>query len=72
MDEDAPDPPLGERIAKLEGVVETEDKLLERGLESTRHAQALIVGIIGLVVAGAIAMLVYVLQRLDTLQSVHK
>lgn len=72
MDEDAPDPPLGERIAKLEGVVETEDKLLERGLESTRHAQALIVGIIGLVVAGAVAMLVYVLQRLDTLQSVHK
>ena len=66
------DAPLGERIAKLEGVVETEDKLLERGLEGTRHTQAMIVGIVGLVVAGALAMLVYILQRLDTLQAVAK
>lgn len=69
-----PDPPLGERIAKLEGVVETEDKLLERGLEAAKHSQALIIGIVGLVVAGSLAMLVYLLQRLDTIQSLvgHK
>lgn len=65
-------PPLGERIAKLEGIVETEDKLLERGLEGTKHAQGMIIGIVALVVAGSLAMLVYILQRLDTLQTVHE
>ena len=64
---DQPPDPLGERIAKLEGVVETEDKLLERGLEGAKHGQALLIGVVGLLAAGAIAMLVYVLQRLDTI-----
>ncbi len=65
-----PEPPLGERIAKLEGVVETEDKLLERGLESAKHGQALIIGVLAVVVGGSLAMLVYILQRLDTVQTI--
>lgn len=73
MDDDEPPPTqtdhdLAERIARLEGVVETEDKLLERGLESTKNAQGLILGVVALVVAAAVAILVYVLQRLDTME----
>ena len=58
---------LGERIAKLEGVVSTEDKLLERGLEAARHGQMLLVGVSAVVITAAIAMLIYILQRLDSL-----
>lgn len=71
MTDESPDP-IGERVARLEGVVETEDKLLERGLEAAKHGQVLIAAIVGLVVAGSLAMLVYLLQRLDTLQSQHE
>lgn len=73
-----PAAPLGERIAKLEGIVEAEDRLLEaqdrlleRGLDTSNRVQTFIIGIVGLVVAGSLAMLVYVLQRLDAI-SAHR
>ena len=58
---------LGERVAKLEGKIETEDRLVERGLESARHGQMLLIGISAVVITAAIAMLIYILQRLDSL-----
>lgn len=74
MTDAPPDQPLGERISRLEGVVEAEDKAFERTTESTKHVQVMIIALVGLVVAGSIAMLVYLLQRLDALEAMaaHK
>lgn len=69
---DVPPDPLGERIAKLEGAQESEERLIEHDLDSARHGQLMLAGIVALVVAGSLAMLVYVLQRLDTIQSTHE
>lgn len=65
------DPPLGERIAKLEGIVEAEDKLLERGLQGSNNVQVFIIGVIALLAAAAVALFVYVLQRLDAMSVAH-
>lgn len=48
---------------------ETDDgkRLVEHDLDSARHGQLMLAGIVALVVAGSIAMLVYILQRLDAL-----
>lgn len=71
-DAPAPSDPLGERIAKIEGIVEAEDRLLERGLEGSNKVQAFIIGVVGLLTAAAVALFVYVLQRLDAISMAHK
>lgn len=63
---------LSDRVSRLEGVVDTEDKTLEREVSHQSHVQALILGVVGLMVAAGVAMLVYVLQRLDTLSLMVK
>ena len=66
---DAPSPDdLGERVAHLEGVVETEDRSVERGMEALKHGQMLIVGLCAITIAASVAILVYLLNRLDTLE----
>ena len=63
---------LTERVARLEGVVEAEDKGIEHRIEAVKHGQYLLIGISAAVVAAAIALLVYILQRLDTIQAAHR
>lgn len=70
-DAPAPSDPLGERIAKIEGIVEAEDRLLERGLEGSNKVQVFIIAVIGLLTAAAVAFFVYVLQRLDAISMAH-
>ncbi len=66
---DEPDDDLAQRISHLEGVVETEDKSVERGLENVKHGQMLLIAVVAVVVGGAFALLVYLLNRLDTLEA---
>ncbi len=61
------DDDLGQRIAHLEGVVEAEEKAFEHDVDSLRHGQILLIAIIGLVVAGSLAVLVYLLNRMDVM-----
>lgn len=58
---------LGERLAHLEGVVEGEDRVLEKGLESARHAQMLLAAVVAIALGAAVAILVYLLNRMDNL-----
>ena len=68
VDDDPPKPAdLAERVAHLEGVAETEDKAIERDLESVKHGQMLLIGLCAIGAAAAVAFLVYLLNRLDTL-----
>ena len=68
MDDDAPKPDdLGERLAHLTGIVETEDKSVERALENVKHTQALLIGLCAIMIGAAVAFFVYILNRLDTL-----
>jgi hypothetical protein len=68
MDDDAPKPDdLVSRVSHLEGVVETEDKSVERGLENVKHTQALLIGLCAIMIGAAVAFFVYILNRLDTL-----
>ena len=62
------DDDLGERIAHLEGVVETEDKAVERGMETVKHGQLLLIGLCAITIAASVAILVYLLNRLDMLE----
>ena len=68
MDDDAQQPDdLAERVARLEGVVATEDKSVEREMEGVKHGQMLLIGLCAITIAAAVAILVYMLNRLDTL-----
>jgi hypothetical protein len=63
---------LAERIAHLEGVVETEDRAVERGMETVKHGQILLIGLCAITIAASVAILVYLLNRLDVISmSIH-
>ena len=47
--------------------LDTEDKSVERGLEAAKHGQLLLVGLCAITIAASVAILVYLLNRLDTL-----
>jgi hypothetical protein len=63
---------LSERLAHLEGVMETEDKVIEHRVESVKNGLMMLIGISAIVVAAAVALLVYILQRLDAIQAAHR
>ena len=63
---------LAERVAHLEGVVEAEDRSFDHGLESVKHGQMLLIGLGAISIAGAIAFIIYLLQRLDTISLMIK
>lgn len=61
--------PLGERLARLEGEFTAEDRILERSLEGVKHGQNLLIGIAAVAAALAIAILVYILTRMDSISA---
>lgn len=62
-DEDA----LAQRIAHLEGRVEAEDNTFDHGLESVKHGQMILIGVSAVVVGAGVALVIYLLQRIDTI-----
>lgn len=68
MDDDGPHADeLAERVAHLEGRVEAEDASFDHGLESVKHGQMILIGVSAVVVGAGIALVIYLLQRLDTI-----
>ena len=63
---------LAERVAHLEGVVEAEDKSVDHRVETVKHGQMIMLGVVAMLVAASVALLVYVLQRLDAIQGAHR
>lgn len=69
---DADEPPLhsdelAERVAHLEGRVEAEDNTFDQGLESVKHGQLIIIGVSAVVIGAGVALVIYLLQRIDTI-----